>query len=97
MISRHTRSFITPHAQREWGKVIGVGVHTYIYIGMFVDKKIFESYFSNRLTFSNICGRTSRLALPLLSPETLSSSIFSYIMPLLHKRIGKYRHLVNWN
>ena len=37
-----------------------------------------ESYFSDRLTFSNIRGRTSRrmyrLALPLLSPETLSSS-----------------------
>ena len=39
--------------------------------------KIFESYFSDRLTFSNIRGRTSRrifrLALPLLSPETLSA------------------------
>ena len=27
---------------------------------MFVDKKKFESYFSDRLTFSNIRGRTSR-------------------------------------
>ena len=39
-------------------------------------KKI-ESYFSNRLTISNICSRTSRrinrLDQPLLSPETLSS------------------------
>ena len=37
-----------------------------------------ESFFSDRLTFSNIRGRTSRrmyrLALHLLSPETLSSS-----------------------
>ena len=29
--------FITPHAQRERGKVIGCGVHLYIY--MFVDEK----------------------------------------------------------
>ena len=52
---------------------------------MIVDKKI-ELYFSDRLTFSNIRGRTSRqiyrLALPLLSPEMLSllskSRIFLY-------------------
>ena len=31
--------FITPHAQRERGKVIGCGVHIYIYIYMFVDEK----------------------------------------------------------
>ena len=31
--------FFTPHAQREWGKVIGCGVHIYIYIYMFVDEK----------------------------------------------------------
>ena len=30
-------SIFTPHAQREWGKVIGCGVHIYIY--MFVDEK----------------------------------------------------------
>ena len=39
---------------------------------------MFESYFSDRLTFSNISGRTSgriyRLALPLRAPETLSPS-----------------------
>ena len=48
-----------------------------IILYMFVDKKKFESYLSGRLTFSNIRGRTScriyRLALSLLSPETLSS------------------------
>ena len=38
---------VTPHAQRERGKVIRAGVHIY----MFVDKKKFESYFSDRLTF----------------------------------------------
>ena len=38
-------TFITPHAQREQGKVIGVGVHIYVY--MFVDQKKFESYFSD--------------------------------------------------
>ena len=62
--------------------MIGVGVHIYIYIynyvHMFVDQKNLESYLSDRLTFSNIRGRTShriyRLALALLSPEMLSSS-----------------------
>ena len=50
---------------------------------MFVDKKKFESYFSDRLTFLNIHGRTSRriyrLALPLRTPVTLYSlSVFLY-------------------
>ena len=48
---------ISLHAQRECGRVNSVGVHIYIY--MFVDKKIFESYFNDRLTFSNIRCRTS--------------------------------------
>ena len=42
------------------GKVIGVGVHIiYVYICVFVDKKI-ELYFSDLFTFSNIRCRTSR-------------------------------------
>ena len=73
---------------------------------MFVDEKIFESYFRDRLTFSNICSRTSlqiyRLALPLRAPETLSSlsksriSIFNAHLTLFvrrmtsHNSIGKY-------
>ena len=101
----------TPHAQRERGKVIDRGVHIYIYICLWT-KKIFESYFRDRLTFSNICSRTSRriyrLALPLRAPETLSSlsksriSIFNAHLTLFvrrmtsHNSIGKYRHLV-WN
>ena len=40
---------------------------------MFVDKKKFESYFSDWLTFSNIRGRTFRriyrLVLPQRAPE----------------------------
>ena len=48
---------ITPHAQREWGKVIDRGVH--IYICLWSKKKI-ESYFRDRLTFSNVDSRTSR-------------------------------------
>ena len=28
----HARNIITPHAQRERGKVIGRGVHIYIYL-----------------------------------------------------------------
>ena len=31
------KCFFTPHAQRKHGKVIGVGVHIYVY--MFVDEK----------------------------------------------------------
>ena len=55
--------FITPHAQRERGKVIGRGVHMYIYIYIYIclwSKKKFESYFRDRLTFSNVDSRTSR-------------------------------------
>ena len=96
---------ITPHAQYERGEMIGVGVHIYI-CG---EKK---SYLSIRLTFSNICGMTFcriyRLALPLGTPEILSSSsksrIFLYNVHLAlfvrrmtqlrsHKLISNYRHL----
>ena len=82
----------------------------YIYLCLW-SKKIFESYFRDRLTFSNIDSRTSRriyrLALLLRAPETLSSlsksrvSIFNAHLTLLvrrmtsHNSIGKYRHLVN--
>ena len=82
----------------------------YIYICLWTKKK-FESYFGDRLTFSNIRSRTSlqiyRLALPLHAPETLSSlsksriSIFNAHLTLFvrrmtsHTSIGKYRHLVN--
>ena len=110
VIPQKTRNeFITPHAQREQGKVIDRGVH--IYILCLWSKKIFESYFRDRLTFSNIDSRTSRrmyrLALLLRAPETLSSlsksriSIFNAHLTLLvrkmtsHNSIGKYRHLVN--
>ena len=101
----------TPHAQRERGKVIDRGVHIYILYICLWTKKIFESYFRDRLTFSNIDSRTSRriyrLALLLRAPETLSSlsksriSIFNAHLTLLvrrmmsHNSIGKYRHLVN--
>ena len=108
--NRQVPSVITPHAQRERGKVIGCGVHIYnIYICLWT-KKIFESYFRDRLTFSNIRSRTSRriyrLALPLCTPEMLSSlsksriSIFNAHLTLFvrrmtsHNSIGKYRHLV---
>ena len=80
-------------------------------IYMFVDEKIFELYFSDRLTFLNNHSRTSRqiyrLALSLRAPETLSSlsksriSIFNAHLTLFvrrimsHNSIGKYRHLVN--
>ena len=73
-----------------------------------VEEKKFESYFRDRLTFSNVDSRTSRqiyrLALLLRAPETLSSlsksriSIFNAHLTLLvrnmtsHNSIGKYRH-----
>ena len=110
----HLSVIFTPHAQRERGKVIGRGVHIYIYIYIYIclwSKKKFESYFRDRLTFSNVDSRTSRriyrLALLLSAPETLSSlsksriSIFNAHLTLLvrkmtsHNSIGKYRHLVN--
>ena len=66
--------------REQGGYVIGAGVHIYVYIYVYIcmwTKKKFESYFCDRLTFSNIRGRTSRriyrLALPLCAPETLSS------------------------
>ena len=69
---------LLPAHASEQDKVIGVDVHIRIYVCG--QKKKFESYFSDRLTFSNIRGRTSRqiyrLALSLLSPETLSSLFF---------------------
>ena len=87
--------YFLPHMRsNSGGKVIGVGVPIYIYICVYIyniyDCEPKKSYFSDRLTFSNIRGRTShqiyRLALPLLSPETLSSSsksrIFLYIAHL---------------
>ena len=78
---------------------------------MFVDPKKIKSYFSDRLTFSNIRGRNSlqiyRLTRPLLSPEMLSSLsklrifLFNVHHALFVRRmtvaqfLGKYRHLVN--
>ena len=75
---------------------------------MSVVEKKFESYFRDRLTFSNVDSRTSRriyrLALLLRAPETLSSlsksriSIFNVHLTLLfrkmtsHNSIGKYHH-----
>ena len=62
-----------------------------------IDERIFESYFRDRLTFSNIRSRTSRriyrLALPLSAPETLSSlsksriSIFNAHLTLFVRRM----------
>ena len=71
-------------------------------------KKIFESYFRDRLTFSNTRSRTSRriyrLDLPLRAPETLSWLskskfwIFNAHLTLFvrrmasHNSISKYHH-----
>ena len=90
--------------------MIGSGVHIRIYICLWT-KKIFESYFSDQFTLSNIHSRTShriyRLALPLGAPETLSSlsksriSIFNAHLTLFvrrmmsHNSISRYRHLIN--
>ena len=67
---------ITPHAQRERGKIIGVGVHIHVYVYIIIcicgQKKNLNRTLA--IDYLNICSRTIyRLALPLLSPETLSS------------------------
>ena len=68
--------FFTLHVQRERGKR-SVLVSIYVYIGIlyvFVDQKIFESYLVIDLPFQTFAVRhIYRLALPLLSPEMLSS------------------------
>ena len=82
-----------------------------LYIIICLWTKKIESYFNDRLIFSNICSMTScrihKLALPLRAPETLSLlsksriSIFNAHFTLfvhrmtLHISIGKHRHLVN--
>ena len=87
--------------------MIGAGVH----ILCLWTKKIFESCFSDPLTFSNIHSRISRqiyrLALPLRAPEMLSSmsksriSIFNAQLAVFvrrmmsHNSISKYHHLVS--
>ena len=48
------RLIITPHAQRERGKVIGVGVHIYIYVCMFVDQKKLNRTLVIESTFQSI-------------------------------------------
>ena len=72
----------------------------YVYIAMYTyvfgDKKI-ESYFSDRLPFTNICCGTSRqinrLVSPLSTPETLSSlskssmSLFNAHLALFIRRV----------
>ena len=68
-------------------------------------KKIFESYFRDRLTFSNIDSRTSRriyrLALLLHAPETLSSlsksriSIFNAHLILLVRKKTSHNSIGN--
>ena len=104
-------NLLLPRTRSASGVKWSVVVSIYIYICLWT-KKIFESYFRDRFTFSNIRSRTSRriyrLALPLRAPETLSSlsksriSIFNAHLTLFVHRmmsqnsIGKYRHLVNW-
>ena len=67
---------------------------------MFEDEKILESYFRDRLTFSNIRSRTSRriyrLALPQRASEPLSSfsksriSIFNAHLTLFVRRMTSH-------
>ena len=80
--------------------MIGRGVHIYIYLW---SKKKFESYFRDRLTFSNVDSRTSRriyrLALLLRAPETLSSlsksriSIFNAHLTLLVRKMTSHNSI----
>ena len=67
---------------------------------VFVDKKIFEPYFSDRLTFFNIRSRTCRqiyrLILPLLSQEMLSPSSESRIF-LFNAHLALYVRMDDTN
>ena len=73
-------------------------------------KKIFESYFRDRLTFSNIRSRAARriyrLGLILRAPETLSSlsksriSIFNAHLTLFVRRMTSHNSIgkkLTWN
>ena len=70
---------------------------------MSVVEKKFESYFRDRLTFSNVDSRTSRriyrLALLLCAPETLSSlsksriSIFNAHLTLLVRKMTSHNSI----
>ena len=70
-------------------------------------KKKFESYFRDRLTFSNIRSRTScriyGLALPLRAPETLSSlsksriSIFNAHLTLFVRRMTLHNSICRYS
>ena len=72
---------------------------------MFVDEKIFESYFSDQLTFLNIRSRAShriyRLSLPLRAPETLSLLsksrifIFNVHLTLFVRRMTSHNSIVS--
>ena len=77
---------------------------------MSVVEKKFESYFRDRLTFSNVDSRTSRriyrLALLLRAPETLSSlsksrmSIFNAHLTLLVRKMTSHNSIgskLPWN
>ena len=74
---------------------------SYIYV---CGRKKFESYFRDRLTFSNVDSRTSRriyrLAMLLRSPETLSSlsksriSIFNAHLTLLFRKMTSHNSIV---
>ena len=78
--------------------MIGAGVYIIMYIiYIYLWTKKIESYFSDRLTFSNIHRRTScriyKLTLLLRAPETLSSlsksriSIFNVHLTLFVRRM----------
>ena len=85
--------------------MIGRGVHIYIYIYICLwSKKKIESYFRDRLTFSNVDSRTSRriysrLALLLRFLETLSSlsksriSIFNAHLTLLVRKMTSHNSI----
>ena len=96
--------FITPHAQRERGKVIDRGVHIYIYIYMsVVENKNFNCTLEIDSPFQTLTSRTSRriyrLTLLLRAPETLSSlsksriSIFNAHLTLLIRKMTSHNSI----
>ena len=95
----HLHAFITPHAQRERGKVIGCDVHIYIYV--YGRKKYLNRILVEFIDYLYHCELQKRF--PLKS----RISIFNAHLPLFvrrmemtsHNSIGKYRHFskLTWN
>ena len=65
---------VTPHAQREWGKVIGRGVHIYIYTKYSTLPSEISVYIVHKVGIFPEAGGRGKYSLPRVQ-----------YMPILHK------------